>query len=116
MEYVFLLAERIVSNLKRELNSNKEDIGHYSFDKSVILNSSIDINFKNETSQIRFYLSTHPLDMPWTLKVKIDDISLNGEYEVYPNLLKNPDTLGNELAKKLAIAIVSHIKNNPQRI
>lgn len=112
MEYIFLLAERIVSNLKSELIKNKEDIGYYSFDKSVILNNSIDINFKNETSKIRCHLSTHPLDMPWSLKATIDDIPLNNEYEIYPNLLKKPDTLGNELAIKLAIDIVSHIKAN----
>lgn len=112
MEYIFLLAERIVSNLKRELIDNKRVVGHYSFDKSIILNNSIDIHFKNEASIIRCYLSTHPLDMPWNLKATIDGVPLYSEYEVYPNLLKNPDTLGNELAIKLATDIVSHIKAN----
>lgn len=112
MEYKFLLAERIVSNLKKELINNEEYIGYYSFDESVISNQSMDINFKSETSKIRCHLSTHPLDMPWNLKVSIDDIPLNSEYEIYPDLLKKPDTLGNELAIKLAIDIVSHIKVN----
>ncbi|MDM8161515.1 hypothetical protein QUH73_16965 [Labilibaculum sp. K2S] len=112
MEYLFLFAERVVANLKSELVSNKESIGHYSFDKCLIYNSSLEISFKNDMSVIRCNLSVHPLDMPWKLRVSIDDISLDSEYEIFPNLLKSPNTLGNELSNKLAKDIVIALRGN----
>lgn len=90
--------------------SNKTFIGYYSFDKSFNSNNALEVTFKNEITNIKYYLSAHPLDMPWNLKVTINDTQPLFEYEGYPNLLKNPDTLGNELAIKLAKDITSHIK------
>ena len=40
----------------------------------------------------------------------VDNIKLNVGYEVYPNLLKMPDTLGNELAANLANDVILYLK------
>ena len=42
MEYTFLLAERVVCNLKNEFVDNKDLIGNYSFEKSLIYNTSFE--------------------------------------------------------------------------
>lgn len=112
MEHIFLLAEKIVSQLKTRLIENKESIGYYSFDKSIIHNSSFEIFFKYNESVIQCKLNIHPLDMPWKLDLLINDVRLNNDYEVYPNLLKMPDTLGEELAIRLANDTIEYLKLN----
>ena len=111
MEYIFLLAERIVYQLKSELSANKTVIGYYSFNKSLIQNSSFEIEFNYNESQIKCQLSTHPLDMPWKVKLSINNTELQNNYEVYPNLLKSPKILGNELAITIAKDVIKHLKS-----
>lgn len=111
MEYIFLLAERLVKQLKFELVAHKTNIGYYSFNKCLIQNSSLEIEFKYNESTINCHLSIHPLDMPWKVNLYIDNTKLNNNYEVYPNLLKSPEILGNELAIRVAKDTVYYLNN-----
>jgi len=113
MEYIFLLAERLVANIKVELVNNKETIGFFSFESCILMNNSFEIKFTS-TNQglILLKISTHPLDMPWNINLFIDNNKVEKEYEVYPNLLKEPNTLGNELALKIAKDAVNYLKAN----
>ncbi|MEK6476061.1 hypothetical protein WJR50_00960 [Catalinimonas sp. 4WD22] len=111
MEYIFLLAERIVSNLKSELISQKKTIGYYSFESCIIHNTSFEITFSSNVKDIIILkLSTHPLDMPWNINLVINGSKVKNDYEVYPKLLGSPDSLGNELAFKLAKDIIRQLK------
>ena len=110
MEHIFLLAERVVFQLKTALIQNKEKIGYYSFENCTVKNSSFEICFTFNKSTIEIHLSVHPLDMPWEISVFIDNDCKQGKYKVYPNLLKAPDTLGNELATELARDVIENLK------
>ena len=124
MEVLFLLAERIVHHVKDVFSKNNDVVDGYFFEKCLINDSSFDITFTNRETYIICSLSIHHLDMPWSLKVSIgtevNRISLNkfvqetenrkDVYETYPNLLKDPNGLGNILAIEVAKDIVNYIK------
>jgi hypothetical protein len=116
--YPFRLAERIVQRFDKMFNYNKERTGFISFKESVVDSSSLKIVFSNTKDEIICSLSMHPLDMPWAFQVKaifedgtefelhkwIAEKNGNNEvaYEVTPNLLHDPEFLGNELAMTMA--------------
>ena len=126
MEHIFGLAERLVFNCKREFTASRNQIGNYFFESALIKNSSFEIVFTDNTTTIICELSTHPLDTPWSINMKLrkasEELSLNhllsevrkdnGIYEVYPNLLKDPSSLGNQLAVKIAFDLVEYLKSN----
>lgn len=113
MEHLFLLAERLVSNVKLELVNNKEAIVFFSFESCTLMNTSFEIRFISANQNvILLSISTHPLDMPWNIKLLIDSNKIDKKYEVYPNLLKETNTLGNELALMIAKDIVNYLKIN----
>jgi hypothetical protein len=123
MEYLFLLSERFVFNLKQQFNNHKELTNYLSFDAAVITNSSFEITFSNSLNdKIICLLTTNPLDIPWSVQVRIIINSLEvGElnqwkgqnwndedppYEVYPNLINDPSVKGNALALTIATDLI----------
>lgn len=131
MEYLFLLAERVVHHFKEQLNANKEMMGFITFKESIITNTSVKIVFSNAKDKIICSLGTHPLDMPWTFSVKIvfeegrefelhkwkiqSEKNNETPYEVYPNLLNDPEGKGNELAKLMSVDLVNFVKENKSK-
>ena len=113
MEYKFLLAERIVTRLKGELVKNEEIINYYSFKSCTINPQSILIEFvkANSDFMLKISLSLHPLDMPWKFRITIGNKVLESNHEIYPNLLKDPNGLGNKLSHRIAMDIVDYLKD-----
>ncbi|OQP45265.1 hypothetical protein A4H97_32625 [Niastella yeongjuensis] len=127
MEHLFRLAERVTDHLNEELKANKQLTDFISFTESVITNTTVKILFSNgKKDKIVCYLSLHPLDMPWNFQIKINidaapEFELNKwkqekakdnevAYEVYPNLLKDPEGKGDELAKQISADVMSVFK------
>ncbi len=125
MEQLFLLAEKITATLKEKLAINREQIGIINFDRALIYNSSFEIFFSSKDTVIRLNLGVHHLDIPWFVKVFIEKdeekICLNDNkrleengsiaYEVYPNLLRDPNNLGLRLAEEIWDDIFKYLKN-----
>ncbi len=123
MEQLFLLSEKITGELKKALSIDREYIGIFNFDNALINNSSFEIFFSSIDTSIKISLNTHHLDMPWSTQVIIETkqkkICLNNlmrdikkrelVYEVYPNLLRDPDTLGLELAVEIGVDIFKYL-------
>lgn len=126
MEELFLLAERIVYSMKNTISTELLNEDRYSFNESVIKGSSLSITFSNAEKVIIFNLSTHHLDRPWSVEIKIvqNEQQINFKtviqnkkreevvYEVYPNLLSDPNGLGNRLADEMANDLLNYLKNN----
>ncbi|MBO9202793.1 MULTISPECIES: hypothetical protein [Niastella] len=127
MEYLSSIAERVIHHLNEELNVNKQLTRFMSLEESVITNTTVKILFSNaKKDKIVCLLNTHPLDMPWSFRIKINiEPALECElhkwkqekakgneiaYEVYPNLLKDPEGKGNELVKLISADVVSFFK------
>lgn len=127
MEALFLLAEKITGTIKRLFLIDREWIGIFNFNEATLTNSSFEIHFSSSDCSILISLNTHYLETPWSVKVYINrnakKYCLNNlmneltkdevVYEVYPNLLGNPDKLGLELAEEIRIDILEFLKSNP---
>jgi hypothetical protein len=125
MEQLFLLAEKITATLKEKLAIDREQIGIINFDKALVYNSSFEIFFSSKETVIQLNLGVHHLDTPWFVKVFIvkdeEKICLNDNklleengaiaYEVYPNLLRDPNNLGVRLAEEIGDDIYKYLKN-----
>jgi hypothetical protein len=125
MEYLFLIAEKISITLKKKLSVAREQIGIVNFDKAIINNSSFEIFFSSSSMLLEISLNINHLEIPWSVKVNFymdeNKISLNDfikknknneiVYEVYPNLLKDPNNLGLNLAEEIGVDIVKYLTN-----
>lgn len=123
MEELFLLAEKIVASLKKTISNEVLASERFSFDESLIKNSSFSITFSNSTNKVLLNLSTHHLDMPWRIVVtiinpekKIDFNSIVQNikadevvYEAYPNLLRDPNGLGSILADEIGNDLLNYL-------
>jgi hypothetical protein len=124
MEELFLLAEKIVASLKKTISSEVLANERFSFDESLIKNSSLSITFSNNTNKVLLNLSTHHLDMPWNIvvtiinsekKINFNNIVQNIKddevvYETYPNLLRDPNGLGSKLADEIGNDLLNYLK------
>jgi hypothetical protein len=125
MEELFLLAEKIVTSLKKTISSDVLAEKRFSFDEAILKNSSFSIIFSNASERIVLNLSTYHLDMPWSILVtviheekKIDfnriiqNMKANEQvYEIYPNLLRDPNGLGYALADEIGNDLLNYLKN-----
>ena len=123
MEELFFLVEKIVSSLKKTISSEVLANERFSFDESLIKNSSFRITFSNNIKKVLLNLSTHHLDMPWNIVVtiinpekKIDFNSIVQNIkadevvsEVYPNLLRDPNGLGSILADEIGNDLLNYL-------
>ena len=124
MEELFLFAEKITGTLKSVLSKEKDFIGNFYFDKATINNSSFELIFSSSDDSITLTLNTHHLEMPWCVQVfigqkgtKIDFNKVVNEsrhqeipYEAYPNLLHDPNGLGEDLSKEIANDLLNYLK------
>lgn len=123
MNPLFLLADRIVSSLKKCFSQSRDLIGIYAFNEALIQGQFFKIDFKSITNNIILSLNTHHLEMPWSIEVLISNgnetVSLNSlvspkvnqeiVYEVNHGLLNDPNGLGNELAEEIANDLVTYL-------
>ncbi len=130
-KHLFRLAERVIVGFEERLKYNKNILDPISLKESVVGTMSLKIVFSNEKDKIVWSLSTHPLDMPWAFEVKViteqgKEFELhkwkaaqmgNNEtpYEVSPNLLDDPDGLGDELARKMGADLAVFLREIKSR-
>lgn len=124
MEALFLLAEKIVVQMKSSFFNEKKSVGNYFFEECIITDSSFKIAFSNREIRLLFYLSLHHLDMPYQIEVSLikdnqktnfnnlmrDEKKCESVYNAFPNLLKDPNGLGEELAREIANDLIHYLK------
>lgn len=123
MEVLFLLAEKLVHQIKCSFLNEYEKIGDFYFQESVIKDSSFKIFFSDGHIKIILFLSLNHLDMPWGIEVSIfnegqeinfnnlilDERKCESIYSTPPNLLRDPNGLGENLAKELSKDLIWYL-------
>jgi hypothetical protein len=117
-EYLFRLAEQVVSRVENTLNDNQELTGFISFKESVIGSSSLRIVFSNTQDQIVCSLDTHSPDISLAFQVKVtfEDGTVfelhewkagksdceGAAYEVSPKVFDDPESWGDSPGRLIA--------------
>lgn len=128
MESLFVFTGKIVGKLNKIFSTNKEIVKYISFKNAEITNTTFKIVYGNNDITLLILLSINPLDMPWEVVVKVQDLNHNEvflneinslkpqnspRYEVYPNILKNKDGSEDLLVDKIVGDIYNYLIQIP---
>lgn len=71
MKNILFIIGELISNLDKNLAEEKELTNYLSFSRIVIDSTSFEIIYSSKRDKVILSLSTHPLDIPWNIQVRI---------------------------------------------